>query len=249
MAVNVKLLTILVTLNLLVTGGLGLWIYTKPNTTMDTNDLENLLEELAEDNPHFLVSLLNEAANESTEIDEEVLEENAFKNRDAILKAGFCIKPYKGSVQKTLIIFADLADAHSLMYLKNVQTALNNINCSVHVIPVSMFGDKSTEQAKIITAASLQNMERAFQLALTYNTVEGAENQVMKASEKLGFDIAKLLRDIKVVDQAIVKQTQLAETLMIPGVPTIFLLTSDEAHHLLPVEAKDLPGLIEHPKT
>lgn len=249
MIVNLRLLTILVILNLLVTGGLGLWICTKPHTAMDTNDLESLLEELAEDNPHFLVSLLNDAAKESTEIDEGVLEENVFKNRDAILKTGFCIKSYQGPVQKRLIIFADMADAHSLTYLKNVQIALNNLNCSIHVIPVSMFGEKSIEQAKIITAASLQNVEKAFQLALTYNTVEGAENQVMKTSEKFGFDIDRLTKDVKSVDRAVVKQTQLAEDLMIPGVPTMFLLTNTEAHFLLPAEAQDIPNIIAHPKT
>ncbi len=248
MFVNIRLLTILTVLNLLATTGVGLWVYTNHNSTMDVDDLEDLLQELSEDNPHFLVSLLNEAAKESTEIDEEALEGNILKNRDAILKAGFSIKPYKNSDQKTLVIFADLADAYSLTYLKNVQTALSSINCSVHIIPVSIFGEKSTEQAKIITAASLQNVEKAFQLALTYNPVEGAENHMMKASEKLGFDMARLSKDIQAVVETVANQTKMAEDLMVPGAPSMFLLTTNEAYFLLPVEAQDLPNLIEHPR-
>ncbi len=249
MFANIRLLIILTALNLLATAGIGWWVYTKHNNAMDVDNLENLLEELAENNPHFLVSLLNEAANESVEHEEDILETNAFTNKVDILKAGFSVKIHQNVIQKTLVVFVDMANAHSLTYLKNVQMALANLNCSVRVIPVSMFGGKSTEQAKLITAASLQSEEKAFQLALTYNTVEGAENIMMKSAEKLGLNIKKLSQDMqaKAVSEAVANQTKLAENLMIPGVPCMILLTIDKAYVLPPVEAKDLPILIEHP--
>lgn len=248
MLVNIRWITFFVVFNVLVTAGISWWVCRKSNT-IDVDDLEYLLEELSETNPHFLVSLLNKAAQESTELDEETLEKNAFENREAILKAGFNIKVYQASNQKTFVIFVDLADAHSLTYLKKVWEVLEKLHCSIRIIPVSMFGEKSNAQAKFVTAAALQSAEKALQLAFIYNTVEGAQNDMMKASKELGLDSDKLSKDMKVVDQIIVKQTQLAEDLMIPGVPTMLLLTNDEARLLLPVEAQDLPTLIESPKT
>lgn len=247
MLVNIRWIVFFVVFNLLVTAGVSWWTC-KKSSTMDVDDLEYLLEELSEANPHFLVSLLNKAAQESTELDVEDLERNAFENRETILKAGFKIKTYQASDQKTLVIFSDLADSYSLTYLKKVKEALEKLHCSIHIIPVSMFGEKSNAQAKFVTAAALQNAEKAFQLALSYDTVDGAQNDMMKTSKELGFDLDKLSKDMKTIDQIIIQQTQLAEDLMIPGVPTIFLLTNDGAHFLALVETQDLPALIDHPK-
>lgn len=247
MVVNIRWIVFFVVFNLLLTTGISWWM-SKESGTLEVDDLEDLLEELSETNPHFLVSLLNKAAQESTEIDEEVLEKNAFENQETILKAGFKIKTYQASGQKVFVIFADLADAHSLTYLKKVKESMEKLHCSIHIIPVTMFGEKSSTQAKFVTAAALQNAEKAFQLALSYDTAEGAQNDMMKASKELGLDLDRLSKDMKTTDQIIIQQTQLAEDLMIPGVPTMFLLTNDGAHFLVPVEAQDLPALIDPPK-
>jgi hypothetical protein len=248
MFVNIRWIAFFVAFNLLVTTGISWWV-SKESGNLDVDDLEDLLEELSEANPHFLVSLLNKAAQESTEIDEETLEKNVFENQETILKAGFKVKTYQASDQKTFVIFADLADAHSLAYLKKVKEALEKLHCSIRIIPVSMFGEKSSAQAKFVTAAALQNAEKAFQLALSYDTLDGAQNDMMKASKELGLDLDKLSKDMQAADQIIIQQTQLAEDLMIPGAPTMFLLTEDGARFLVPVEAQDLPALINPPKT
>lgn len=250
MFANIRLLKILTILNLLATTGAGWWVYTKGSHTIDVDDLENLLEELAENNPHFLVSLLNEAANESAENEKESLEQNIFQNRMDVLKAGFSIKTYSSPAQKELVIFADMTDANSIMYLKNIQKILASMNCSIHLIPISMFGKKSSNQAELIWAASLQNPQKAFHLALTYNAVEGAQNNPIAEAEKLGLDTKKLLHDkaSKHVYEEVSHKTKLAEKLGI-GSPSIFLLTASEAYLFPPAEAIDIPKLIENPTT
>ena len=140
-----------------------------------------------------------------------------------------------------------MTDAGSLMYLQNVQKALPKMNCSVFIVPISMFGKKSVEQAELIWAASLQSPEKAFHLALTYNTVEGSKNNTMVEAKKLKLDTKKLSFDkaTKHVYEHVFFKTKLAEKLdMAP--PSIFLFTDTEAYILPPAEAADIPELIEH---
>lgn len=249
---NIRFLTILTVLNLAATAGIGWWVYTKEGSNaIDVEELEDLLEELSQSNPHFLVSLLNESANESAEDDEEELESNILSKRADISKAGFVLKEQKSASQKELIIFGDMINSDSLTYLKNVYSVLANLNCSVRLIPISMFGAKATEQAKLITAAALQSIEKAVQLALAYTPVEGAQNNMIAVAEKLGLSTTRLSQEIqaKAIDEIIIRQTKMSEELAIPGVPCIFLLTADKAYILPPMEAKDLPALIENPQT
>ncbi len=249
MFANLRLVTILTAINLLTTAGLGWLIYQKDMVEIDLEDLEASLEELAQSNPQFLVSLLNHAANSSAEDDTLILEETIFKNRAEVLKSGFAIKKQQAHSQKALVIFSDMTCPHCIAFLKNVDTALPKLNCSVVIIPISMLGEKATIQAKLITAASLQSAEKAFKLALNYNGSEGAANNMLAEAEKLGLDRLKISQEIdsKAVTEAVAQQTKMAEDSLLPGVPSIFLFTSDQAYFMMPVEAKNLPDLIEHP--
>ena len=248
MNLKFRLITVLAVLNFLLSIVLGFWMYNKTAEPLSTQKLEYLLGELAEKNPQFLVSLLNNSANISSQNDTELLEDSIFKNRSAILKSGFYIKKHPSDLQKTLVVFSDMTCPHCVAFLKNVEVALNKVNCSVVIIPISMLGEKSTYQAKIITAASLQNAKKAFKLELTYKAFEGAENDVMKCAEKIGLDVVMLTQATESVPvvEAVTQQTKLAEDLRIPGVPSIFLVTSECAYLIPPVEAKDLPEIIDN---
>ncbi len=243
MFINPRLLSILTVLNLIATAGIGWYVCAK--SSRDLSTLENSLDALAEKDPRFFVSLLNKSANEHAQNTEQTLEKNIFQNKEKIIKAGFCIKHHPGN---ELVVFADMTDAGSLMYLQNVQKALPKMNCSVFIVPISMFGKKSVEQAELIWAASLQSPEKAFQLALTYNTVEGSKNNPMAEAKKLKLDTKKLSFDkgTKHVHEDVFFKTKLAEELDIAS-PSIFLFTETEAHILPPAEAADIPELIEHP--
>ena len=135
MFINPKLLSILTVLNLIATAGIGLYVCTKDSRDLST--LEGSLEALAEKDPRFFVSLINKSANDNLKSTEKTLEKNIFQNKEKIIKAGFCIKHHSGN---ELVVFADMTDAGSLMYLQNVQKALPKMNCSVFIVPISMFG-------------------------------------------------------------------------------------------------------------
>jgi hypothetical protein len=241
MFINPKLLSILTFLNLIAIAGIGWYVCTKDSRDLST--LEGALKALAEKDPRFFVSLLNKSANEHNKNTEKTLEKNIFQNKEKIIKSGFCIKHHSG---KELVVFADMADAGSLMYLQNVQKALPKMNCSVFIVPMSMFGKKSDEQAELIWASALQSPEKAFQLALTYNTVEGSKNNPMAEAKKLKLDTKKLSfdKDTKHVYEAVWDKTKLAEKLDIVS-PGIFLFTETEAHILQPAEAEDLAKSVE----
>ena len=245
MFINPKLLSILTALNLIATAGIGWYVCT--NDSLGLSTLEDSLEALAKKDPRFFVSLLNKSANEHTNNTEKTLEKSVFQNKETIIKAGFCVKHHSGN---ELVVFADMTDAGSLMYLQNVQKALPKMNCSVFIIPISMFGKKSYEQAELIWAASLQSTEKAFQLALAYSTVEGSKNNPMVEAKKLKLDTKKLSFDkaTKHVNEAVWDKVKLAKKLDV-GSPSIFLLTATKAYHLPPVEAADIPKLIENPTT
>lgn len=247
---KIRIFNISTVLNLLVSIALGFWIYSdKRADVLTIEGLECLLEELSRKNPQLFVSLLNSSANSSAKNDTQVLESSVFKNRAAILKSGFFIKKYQTDLQKTLVVFSDMTCPHCITFLKNVDTVLSNINCSVVIIPISVLGEKSTYQAQLITAASLQDVKKAFKLSLLYKAFEGAENNMMRAAEKIGLDVVKLSQaiDSKPVIEAVSHQTKIAEDLRLPGVPSMFLLTADIAYFLPPVEAKDIPNLIDNP--
>lgn len=246
-----RVFTILTVFNLFVSFALGCWIYNNKRTdALTIEGLECLLEELSQKNPQLFVSLLNSSANSSAKNDTHILESAVFKNRSTILKSGFFIKKYQTDLQKTLVVFSDMTCPHSITFLKNINTALPNINCSVVIIPISILGEKSTYQAKLITAASLQDIQKAFKLSLLYKAFEGAENNMMRDAEKIGLDVVKLSQAIDSVPviEAVVHQTKIAEDLQLPGVPSMFLLTSDLSYFLPPVEAKDIPNLIDNPQ-
>jgi hypothetical protein len=244
MFINPRLLSIFTILNLIATAGIGWYVCTKDSRDLST--LEGSLEELAEKDPRFFVSLLNKSANDNLKSTEKSLEKNIFQNKEKIIKAGFCIKHHSGN---ELVVFADMTDAGSLMYLQNVQKALPKMNCSVFIVPISMFGKKSVEQAELIWAASLQSPEKAFQLALTYNAVEGSKNNTMAEAKKLKLDTKKISFDkgTKHVHEDVFSKTKLAEKLDIAS-PSIYLFTPTEAYILPPAEATDVPELIEHPQ-
>jgi hypothetical protein len=245
-----RIFTILTALNLLVSVALGFWVYSDKKTDVLTIEgLECLLEELSRKNPQLFVYLLNNSANSSAKSDAQILESAVFKNRAAILKSGFFIKKYQTDLQRILVVFSDMTCPHCIAFLKNVDTALPNINCSIVIIPISILGEKATYQAQLITAASLQDVKKAFKLLLLYKAFEGSENNMMRAAEKIGLDVVKLSQaiDSKAVAEVVNHQTKIAEDLKLPGVPSMFLLTSDAAYFLPPVEAKDIPNLIDNP--
>ena len=243
MIVNHRLFSILTALNLIATAGVGWYVCTKDSR--DLNTLEDSLVALAEKDPRFFVSLLNKSANTHTKSIEKTLEKSIFQNKEKIINSGFCIKHHSGN---ELVVFADMTDAGSLMYLQNVQKALPKMNCSVFIVPISMFGKKSIEQAELIWAASHQSSEKAFQLALTYNAVEDSKNNLMVEAKKLKLDTKKLSLDkaTKHLHEDVFLKTALAEELDIIS-PSIFLFTAKEAHILAPAEATDIPEHIEHP--
>ncbi len=249
MLLKTKLITILTVFNLLASAGIGWWVYNKNNHVLNVNDLECLLEDLAHSNPQFLVSLLNNSANNNEKNDTQILEKVIFKKRLELLKSGFSIKKQHTDPQKTLVIFSDLTCPHCITFLKNVDAALLNLNCAVIIIPISMLGEKATYQAKLITAASLQDSKKAFKLALLYKPLEGDENNMLGEAGKLGLDLIKLSQEIesKPVTDSVIQQTKIAEDSFLPGVPSIFLITFYQAYFIPPVEAKDLPNLIENP--
>jgi hypothetical protein len=79
--------------------------------------------------------------------------------------------------------------------------------------------------------------------------LEGDENNMLGKAGKLGLDLIKLSQEIesKPVTEAVIQQTKISEDSFLPGVPSIFFIISDQAYFLPPVEAKDLPNLIENP--
>ncbi len=240
---NSKFFSVLTILNFILAASIAWWVHTKDDYKVAS--LENELEELSEKKPHFLVSLLNKSANVIAKNEEKSMTQQAFQKRTELLKAGFCIKDHAGA---DLVIFADMTDANSLSYLKNVRKVLDKLNCSVYLIPISMFGEKSGMQAQLVWAAALQNSQKAFQLALTYIPVEDIANNPIKEAAALGLDIKKLAndRDSNQVQKEISDKTKLAESLGV-GVPAIFLFNEKEMHILPPAEAEDLPKLIENP--
>jgi len=240
---NRKFLSILVILNLMATTSIA-WLLCKKGS-YESGSLEFALEEIAEKKPHFLVSLLNKSANAIVKKEEKSLEQQAFQMRSQILKAGFCIMNHSDN---NLVVFADMADANSLAYLNNVKKALAGLKCGVYIIPIALFGEKSTAQAALIWAAALQNPQKALQLALTYNPIEDATNDSMKEAAKLELNTKKLTSDsnLDALRQQIFDKTKLAETLGV-GAPAIFLFKEGHAYILPPTEANDIPKLIEHP--
>lgn len=239
---NLKSVSILSIVNFLLIIAIALWLFIGRQKNCS---LEQSLEEIVEKNPHFLVSLLNKSANEFVRIEEKNTENQAFERRQELIDAGFCVK----SGTDNLIIFADMADANSLMYLKNVEKVLNKLKCSVYIIPISIFGEKSTRQAQLIVAASSQNPRKALQLALAFNTMEDAQNNTQKEAKKLGLNFKKLLSESNAekMREAISSKTQLAETLGVSA-PSIFLIKKKEAYILPPAEADDLVKLIDNPE-
>lgn len=250
MPLKSKFFMVLAIINFLISAVLMLYMYNnnqKNKESLDVHQLENLLEELSERKPHFLVSLLNNSANINASDDTAELEKNVFARKTVILKSGFYIKKYNSAQQKTLIIFTDMTCPHCNNFLKNVDIALNELNCSIVIIPISMLGEKSTYRAKFITAASLQDTKKAFKLSLLL-TSDSTDDNLMKTAEKIGLDVVKLSQTIesKTITNTVVMQTKLAEDLHLPGVPTICLLTINGAYFIPPLEANDLPITINN---
>ena len=247
---KISSIKLILVLNLVLTLLIGFWVYKQDGNSIKTEEIETLLQDIAENDPQFFVSLLNESANDNAEDNQEDLEKSIFSRKDNILKAGFTIKASKEKIHKTLVVFADMTSADCLTYLKNIELALPKLECSVRIIPISIFGGKANGQARLIKAASLQNIEKAFQLALLYNPIEGAENNVLVDAEKLGFDTKKLQTDqeSKEVQEDVSEHTKMTEDLEI-NIPGIFLLTSDSAYAIAPAEAIDIPKQVEDPLT
>jgi len=241
---NSKFVSVLSIVNFLLIISVILWLAMKGDHSFAS--LEQALEDLTEKNPHFLVSLLNKSANTFAKVEEKNIEDHAFERRNELLQAGFCVK--KGN-DESLVIFADMADINSLTYLKNVQKVLSKLSCSVYIIPITIFGEKSTQQGICITAAAAQDPQKAFSLALTFDPLEGAKNNSEKTIKALGLDFKKLTQECQNEKRKedILAKTQLAETLG-GSVLSIFLIKRNEAYILPPAEAEDLSKLIENPK-
>lgn len=240
---NPRFVSVLSIINFLLMIGVVLWL---AKGDQPFASLEQALEDLTEKNPHFFVSLLNKSANAFAKTEEKNIEGQAFERRQELLDAGFCIK--KGD-EESLVIFADMADANSLTYLKNVQKVLGKISCSIYIIPIAIFGEKSTQQGIFIMAAALQDPSKAFSLALTFDPLEGAKNNSEKTIKALGLDFKKLMLECQneKKKEEILSKTQLAETLG-GSVLSIFLIKKNDAYLLPPAEAEDLSKLIKNPK-
>lgn len=218
--------------------------------TVESTDLVVLLQDIAEKDPQFFVSLLNKSANQANDKRQSSFTQSVLAKKDEILSLGIALKTLEGA-NKTLVIFADMTCANCLTYLKKIETALPNLNCSVQLVMMNIFGKKAVAQAVLIQAASLQSAEKALKLALLYNPIVGAKNTIMISAKKLGFDMKKLKNDAKskhVYEENYIKQDQLSKSLDV-GAPGVFLITSDNAYIIPPSEALDIPKLVENPNS
>lgn len=239
-----KFVSILSVMNFLLIMGVISWLVIRGN---HKNSLEHELEELTNQNPQLFVSLLNKSANMFAKNEEQNIENKVLEEKEDILKAGICIK--KG-YQESLIIFADMADANSLSYLKNVKKVLNKLACSVYVIPIAIFGDKSIQQGIFIIAAAMQNPQKAIDFALTFDPAEGAKNNLEKEAKKQRLNFKKLISDSRVekTRDEILAKTLLAETIG-ASAPFVLLIKKEQAYMLPPSEAADLLRLIDNPRS
>lgn len=217
---------------------------------VNVNNFEELLEEAVTKNPKLLVNLLNDSANNEQQDQQSQVESFIFKNKGKILSSGFLLKKPEKPSPKSLVIFMDMTCPHCINFLKNVNNALSELDCSVTIIPINVLGEKSMEEACLIMAASLQSPEKAVKLALTYDSVNPENNNRMKNATDIGLDNEKLSQIInsKAISEAVAAQTKLSEAAGIPGIPSIFLIDSEKAYFLPPAEAKDLKTLVLNPE-
>lgn len=245
-----NLALIIACISMITSLGTVFWVKQNNNEFVNINNFEDMLEEVAKENPKMLVNLLNDSAS-SEQIDQQnQVESFIFKNKGKVLSAGFVLKKPEKPSPKSLVIFMDMTCPHCITFLKNVHTALAELDCTVVIIPISVLGETSAQEAQLIMAASLQSPEKAVKLALTYNSVNIASNNRMADATAIGLDNEKLLQTInsKAISDAIIVQTKLSEAAGIPGIPSIFLINEENAYFLPPAEAKDLKNLVLNPE-
>lgn len=230
--------------------GTVFWVNQNNNEYVNVNNFEDMLEEVAKENPKMLVNLLNDSANSEKLDQQNQVESFIFKNKGKVLSAGFTLKKPEKPSPKSLVIFMDMTCPHCITFLKNVHNVLSELQCSITIIPISVLGEKSSQEARLIMAASLQNPAQAVSLALTYDSVNPENNNRMADAKAIGLDSEKLsqIMNSKAIDEAVVAQTKLSEAAGIPGIPSIFLIDTEKAYFLPPAEAKDLKNLVLNPE-
>lgn len=238
--------------SILITLGTLFWVHqnNNQNITLTLNTFEDMLEEVAKANPKIFVNLLNASATSEQSNQQEELEEFIFKHKGKVLSCGFTIKKNKNPSPKSLVIFMDMTCPHCITFLKKINTALNDLDSTVVIIPISVLGELSTQEANLIMAASLQNTAKAIALALTYDTINTENNNRMADATAIGLNTEKLSQNInsKAVIESVKTQTKLSEQAGIPGIPSIFLITEEKAYFLPPSEIKDLENMVTNPE-
>jgi protein-disulfide isomerase len=236
--------------SLAITLATAFWVYQNSDQYVNAHNFEDLLEEAVKENPKLLVNLLNDSANIEQMDQQNQVESFIFKNKSKILSSGFLLKKTEKPSSKSLVVFIDMTCPHCITFLKNINLALQELESSVVIIPISVLGEKSSQEARLIMAASLQDPEKAVNLALTYDAVNLNNNNRMADATVIGLDSEKLSQTMnsKAIVEAVDAQTKLSEAAKIPGIPCIFLISDDAVHFLPPAEAKDLKNLVLNPE-
>lgn len=247
---RVNLAIVISCASMLITLGTLFWAHQNNNQNITLNNFEDLLKEVAKANPKILVNLLNDSATNEQSNQQAELEEFVFKNKGKVLSCGFTIKKNHNLSPKSLVIFMDMTCPHCITFLKKINTALNDLDSTVIIIPISVLGELSTQEANLIMAASLQSAEKAINLALTYDSVNSENNNRMANATTIGLNIEKLSQNInsKAVTESVANQTKLSEKAGIPGIPSIFLITEEKAYFLPPSEIENLKSMIANPE-
>lgn len=236
--------------SMLITLGTLFWVHYNSSQNISRNNFEDLLEEVAKENPKIFVNLLNASVINEQSNQQEELEEFIFKHKGKVLSCGFTIKQNHNISPKSLVIFMDMTCPHCITFLKKINTALKDLDSTVIIIPISVLGELSTQEANLIMAASLQSATKAIKLAITYDSVNHENNNRMADATSVGLNTEKLSQNInsKAVTESVANQTKLSEKAGMPGIPSIFLITEEKAYFLPPSEMEELKGMIANPE-
>lgn len=136
----------------------------------------------------------------------------------------------------TIVEFVDYSCKHCQDLTKNIKrTIKENPNIKLIIKELPILGNASTNAAKAILAAKKQGKYLKFQEYLNTTTDEFSVNNLIKAADELGLNIAIFKQDFnsEAIANYIAKNRQLAISLGIKATPTI-ILSSRTAGKIIP---------------
>ncbi|MCX7338341.1 MAG: thioredoxin domain-containing protein [Alphaproteobacteria bacterium] len=213
-------------------------------------EIQDIVIKVIKEKPDLIMTALNDgmqAQQDKLRID---MEKDASAMKDKLLQSSIVIGNPKADVR--LLAFIDPMCPHCGEFLRiSNALLLKRQDLAIHLIPIAMLGANSVALSKMMLAASGQNVDKMKTFFLKFGEKAGEIDQrpkLLKLAKESGLDVDQLEKaeTAPETEKQLESNTKLAETLKIPGVPTVFgIYASGKMSIIPPTDLENFNTLID----